>query len=152
MKRKPSFFEKIGSLIPGYKGYADRDSRRNCDKLMRKTISDKFMNFEKDMNDWSLQAFRKKEKETMRAIEHLRKELNTLKSKIEYAPYGASSFFADQQIKEEELFEIYQFDHDLLDFAEKIILCDHTHLEIIEENIQKCYDVLSERNNYISQF
>ena len=85
------------------------------------------MNFEKDMNDWSLKAFRKKEKETMRAIEHLRKELNTLKSKIEYAPYGASSFFADQQIKEEELFEIYQFDHDLLDFAEKIILCDHTH-------------------------
>ena len=41
MKRSKSIFDKIGALIPGYRGYAERDSRRNCDKLIRNQISEK---------------------------------------------------------------------------------------------------------------
>ena len=31
MQRTKNIFDKIGSLIPGYRGYAERDGRRNCD-------------------------------------------------------------------------------------------------------------------------
>ena len=34
MERSKNIFDKLGSLIPGYRGYAERDSRRNCDKLL----------------------------------------------------------------------------------------------------------------------
>ena len=39
MDRLKNVFDKIGSLIPGYKGYAERDGRRNCDKILRDSIS-----------------------------------------------------------------------------------------------------------------
>ena len=38
MERKKNIFDKIGSLIPGYIGYAERDSRRVCDQKIRKEI------------------------------------------------------------------------------------------------------------------
>ena len=152
MQKKISFFEKIGSLIPGYKGYAERDSRRDCDKIMRNLISNKFQFFEKQLNEFALQSFKNKEKEKMRFIESVRKELNTLKSKIEFAPYGASSFFSDNQIKEDELFEIYQFDHDLLDLSEKIISSDINQINEISQLIQQCSITLLKRNEYIAKF
>lgn len=152
MQRKTSFFEKIGSLIPGYKGYSERDSRRDCDKVMRNLISNKFGFFEKKLNEFGLQSFKKKDKEKMQSIELVRKELNTLKSKIEYAPYGASSFFADNQIKEDELFEIYQFDHDLLELSEKIVLCEVHEIDELSKLIELCSNILRNRNEYIAKF
>ena len=38
MERNKSFLDKIGSLIPGYKGYAEREIRRQNDKILRQKI------------------------------------------------------------------------------------------------------------------
>lgn len=152
MKKKVTFLEKIGSLIPGYKGYSERDSRRDCDKVLRDLISRKFQIFEKQMNEFGLKAFKQKDIEKMQSVEHIRKELNTLKSKIQFAPYGASSFFADNQIKEDELFEIYQFDLDLFEWSEKVISCDLSNLEDLSKYVDLCSNTLQNRNEFIAKF
>ena len=35
-------FKKILSYIPGFKGYMERQARRDSDKLLRETIADRF--------------------------------------------------------------------------------------------------------------
>jgi len=35
MQRSINIFDKLGSLIPGYKGYAERNNRRQSEKLLR---------------------------------------------------------------------------------------------------------------------
>jgi hypothetical protein len=152
LKRKENLFDKIGSLIPGYKGYSERDSRRNCDKIMRNTIATDLKIYEKQMNSWMLEALQAKDKVKMNDIEKTRKNMNTLISKIEYAPYGASSFFSDNKIKEDELHEIYQFDLDILECSSKVISYDKSNLDLLSNQVEKCYTILDKRNSYISQF
>jgi hypothetical protein len=47
MDRVKNIFDRIGSLIPGYSGYADREGRRNCDKVLRDSIVVKLIEVEK---------------------------------------------------------------------------------------------------------
>ena len=102
MDRIKNVFDKIGSLIPGYKGYAERDGRRNCDKILRDSISSMLTESEKNIYSLMKDALKIKDKSKMNELEEVRKETNTLLSKVKFAPYGATSFFSDNQIKEEE--------------------------------------------------
>ena len=34
-----ALLEKLGSLVPGYAGYADRETRRECDQVLRLAVS-----------------------------------------------------------------------------------------------------------------
>ena len=43
MDRKVNILDKIGALIPGYSGYAERDGRRNCDKILRESIANQLI-------------------------------------------------------------------------------------------------------------
>jgi hypothetical protein len=56
MDRIKNIFDKIGSLIPGYKGYAEREGRRNCDKILRESIVAKLMLLEKQLNEKMLES------------------------------------------------------------------------------------------------
>ena len=42
MDRKKNFFDFIGKLLPGYKGYVIRDEKRNTDKKLRDELNDYF--------------------------------------------------------------------------------------------------------------
>ncbi len=35
-------FKRLGSLIPGFKGYIERQNRREADKLLRDTVARRF--------------------------------------------------------------------------------------------------------------
>jgi hypothetical protein len=47
MKRETNIFDKIGTLISGYKGYQERDSRRECDRQLKELIANKLSETEK---------------------------------------------------------------------------------------------------------
>ena len=85
----------------------------------------------------------------MRRLESDRKDVNTLLSKIRYAPYGASSFFSDQQIKEDELMTIYQFDLDLAESIDLLITIDLS--ENLTDNINNLENILVKRNQFIKE-
>ena len=108
MERSKNIFDKIGSLIPGYRGYAERDSRRNCDKLLRNKISKEIIKCETSLNTRLKTEVKSNNLDSLKDLEECRQKLNTHSDKIKYAPYGESSFFGESQIKEDELQKIYQ--------------------------------------------
>lgn len=153
MQRKKNIFDKIGSLIPGYKGYAERDGRRNCDKLLRDAVSDQLMEMEDILHKRMTNALKNKDKEKMRDFEVVRKQIDTLRSKVNYAPYGKSTLFTDEQIKKDELFNIYQYDYDLANEVFNLqILIQEGEISDITHTYKQCKEILQKRNNYINKF
>lgn len=153
MDRIKNVFDKIGSLIPGYKGYADRDGRRNCDKILRDSISAQLSESEKNIYSQMKEALKIKDKSKMNELDEVRKETNTFLSRVKFAPYGVTGFFSDNQIKENELFSIYQYDFDLAESVKLFFeLSASDDLEATKYQLKNCTEILLKRNNYINEF
>lgn len=146
MNRTTNIFDKIGTLIPGYKGYKEREGRRECDRQLREQIADKLSEIEKKINNQIDSA----ELSELTEIEKNRKKINNLKDLIKYSPYGASAFFSDSAIKESELEDIYQMDLDVLDSVEKLESEVHSNkASELKDLIQKTEETINKRNQYL---
>jgi len=153
MDRPVNIFDKIGSLIPGYSGYAERNNRRQCDKLLREKIAVTINSSEKLMSKRIAASIKANEHGQLNESEECRKKLNTIRDKIKFAPYGESAFFSSAQLKEDELLIIYQKDFALLDKANEI---NRTVTDLDGKTILKIIDdlegMLNERNEFIKEF
>ncbi|MBT6936922.1 MAG: hypothetical protein HN982_04995 [Candidatus Marinimicrobia bacterium] len=152
MERSKNIFDKIGSLIPGYRGYAERDGRRNCDKLLRNQISERLIYCESIINNRIKSEVKNNNLGSLRDLEDCQQKLNTLSDKIKYAPYGESSFFGDSQIKENELQNIYELDFELytlLQESEKYLI-DTTIVDILMY-ISSIDTMIKKRNDFIKE-
>lgn len=153
MDRKKNIFDMIGSLIPGYRGYAEREGRRQCDKILRDEMSLKLYQNEKYLESMIETSIGIKDYNTMNNLEKYRKKINTLTSKIKHAPYGNSGFFSDSQLKENELFTIYQKDFEIaetLKQLEKVIKSGQS-IEI-SPTLEKFEMLVDNRNQYIKEY
>ena len=151
-ERSANILDKIRSLIPGYDGYKNRDSMKNCDKKLRVSLSNKLNEYEKIIIEKINISIKDSNMKDMSKYESFRKKINTLSSKILYSPYGANAFFSDQKINENELDTIYKFDLDISDKVEKLtILSDFSDSEIAN-SISDISAALINRNNYINSF
>ncbi len=158
-QRKTSILDKIGMLIPGYKGYAIRDEMRNTDKILRDKLSSLIQQSENNIIEHQQKLIKNEDMQSCKEWDISRKALNTLLSKVKLTTYGESSFFSENQLKEEELSNIYQYD---LEISEKtaIIISKTIESEINEvlssiTILKQCKDIdgiLTERTNYINQF
>lgn len=153
MDRKKNIFDKIGSLIPGYGGYAEREGRRNCDKILREEIITKLSETEKTIYEQMSEALKQKDKEQLFNVEEIRKEINTFISKVKFAPQGATAFFTDRQIKEDQLYNIYQIDLDLAETTEHLRNnVSSSPLSEIKKILISSQEIISKRNSYIDEF
>jgi hypothetical protein len=153
MEREKIIFDKIGALIPGYRGYAEREGRRQCDKLLREEIASIIAQCEKIINDQIDAEVKNRDTTKAGMLENNRKYLNTLASKIKFAPYGASSFFGNSQIKEAELEQIYKKDLDILEKANSLKQnINNRGSENVLLEIKEIEELLAARNQFIKEF
>jgi hypothetical protein len=158
MERKINLFDKIGSLIPGYKGYVIRDEKRNTDKKFRNDLASLLSNTEEYLIRYQKELIDSKEINAATNWEKARKSLNTIIPKIKYSTYGESSFFSEKQLKEEELDVIYNFD---LELTERVSLIVKTIQEEITEPMSAGFvlkqmleieQIMSKRTNFINEY
>ena len=157
-QRKINILDKIGRLIPGYTGYAIRDEKRNTDKKTREFIALSIQQSENLIIQHQKELLNKNEIKQMKEWETVRKLLNTLYSKIKHTTYGESSFFSENQLKEEELEMIHSFD---LEIVEKTLFISKTVQEEMDEilsvvfilkQIRDIETLIAERLNFINQY
>lgn len=158
MERKINFFDKIGNLIPGYKGYIIRDKKRNTDKKFRDELVSRLNQSEEFIIRYQKDLMKSDDVTNLTLWEQSRKALNTISTKIKYSTYGESSFFSEKQLKEDELDAIYNID---LELAEKVSLIVKTILSDIAEPLSaglvlnQIFDIeqiLSKRTNFINEY
>lgn len=115
-----NFLERIASAIPGFKGYRERELRRDADRIEREHLSNQLEECKKTLNTLASDATRSGSLDVINDIEAARKRLDKLIAQIRYADRGYAGFFDAIKIDESVLERVYQFDVGLLADVDKI--------------------------------
>ena len=119
-KEEMRLSERILAAIPGFKGYKEKELRRESDKLVRDHIHRRL----KESEDTIKKVFQKLSDErlygSLENMDRLVMEFDRVKSRINHASYGYTGFFDIIKIKEEELDEMLSFDVNLVEAVEKL--------------------------------
>jgi len=110
-----NLLERLGAKIPGYRGYQDRELRRDVDKLQREHLAAELgrlkgmlANRARDYTDAGQLA-------ALTPFGRLDRQLDGLQQTVRFSDYGASGLFDPVKINEPELQRLYAFDLAVLD-------------------------------------
>lgn len=103
-----------GERIPGYRGYAQRELRREADKLLRSYVAQSFEGQRLRMIELQATLTRSKQLATVGALERPVSKLQRLIDRLKNASYGYAGWFDAVTVQTEELDQLYQFDYALL--------------------------------------
>jgi len=107
--------ERLMSSIPGFKGYREKDLRRDADRLQREHLSLRLEQGKKALNRVSADLTRGGDLDVINDVETARKRLDKVVNRIRYAERGYSGFFDAVKVDETVLGRIYQFDMGLVE-------------------------------------
>ena len=113
-------FKKLASYIPGFKGYIERQTRRDADKVLRDTVARRFDEQWKRASQIQTDMVSNGQIAYVDDMEKAAIKLRTFIDKISTAPRGYSGLFDAVKINEAELEKIYQFDAAFFDVAEQV--------------------------------
>jgi len=158
LKRSKNILIKIGSLIPGYKGYEVRSDKRNSDKIFREHNSLLIFKSESSIIEFQKALKSDNNIQLMKDWEIVRIKLSTIGFKLKYSNYGESSFFSENQIKELELDQIMEFDERIFNRVQLIFKTCQVDLDeslsaiFIMNCIKEIETTLLERSFFISKY
>ena len=113
-------FKRLGSLIPGFKGYIERQNRRDADKLLRDTVARRFDEQWQRASQIQVDMVSNGMIQYVDDMEKAALKLRTFIDKLATAPRGYSGLFDAVKINEKELEAIYQYDAAFFDLAEQV--------------------------------
>jgi len=112
--------EKLANSIPGFKGYREKELRRDADRLQREYLANLLEECKKTLNTLAANATRTGGLDAINDIEAARKRLDKLINRIRYADRGYAGFFDAIKVNEAVLDRVYQFDLSLLQGVEDV--------------------------------
>jgi hypothetical protein len=113
-------FKKILSYVPGFKGYIDRQNRRDEDKVLRDTIASRFEEQWQRISALQRDFISQGEISLIDDLESAAIKLRTFIDRVRRAPRGYSGLFDAVKINNEELAKIYQYDATLLAMSDEV--------------------------------
>ena len=113
-------FKSLASHIPGFKGYVERQNRRDADKLLRDTVARRFDEQWQRASQLQVDMISQGMITYVDDMERAALQLRTFIDKISTAPRGYSGLFDAVKINEKELESIYQFDAAFFDLADQV--------------------------------
>ena len=113
-------FKKILDKIPGFKGYIERQARRDSDKLLRDTVFKRFRDLEGRVSEVQREFLSHGELQYLDDLETSAVRLRTFADRIRTAPRGYSSLFEGVKIGENELQKLYEYDATLLAMGDEV--------------------------------
>lgn len=113
--------EKLLKSIPGFKGYYDREMRRDSDHVQRQFIADKMRNLKGDLQKVIRDVAREKRLDLLTEYDEVLRGIDKFINEVKYANRGYSGFFDLLKIEETQLEAVYQFDIQVLENIEEFV-------------------------------
>lgn len=113
-------FKKILSYIPGFKGYIERQKRRDSDKILRDTVANRFEEQWQRIAAIQRDLVSQGELQYVDDLEAAAIKLRTFIDRIRRARRGYSGLFDAEKINEKELELLYQYDASLLAMTDEV--------------------------------
>ena len=112
--------ERLMNSVPGFKGYRERDLRRDADRLQREHISARLEDGKKALNQVAAALTRGGDLDVINDVETARKRIDKVANRIRYAERGYSGFFDAVKVDETILAKVYAFDMGLVEDVDGI--------------------------------
>jgi len=107
-------FEKLVGKIPGYKGYKEKELRREADKLLRVKVAAELDVQRRRLGEQQMALVNAGLIQFTDDLDRSINKLQTLIDRIKTATYGYGGLFDAVKVKETELDKLYAFDAGLL--------------------------------------
>lgn len=114
-KAQRNILERLGEKIPGFRGFQDRELRRDVDKLQREHIAGEIGRLKTALRDRARAYTDAGQIALLGPFDRLDRQLDGLSQTVRFADYGATGLFDAVKIGEAELQRLYEFDLSLLD-------------------------------------
>ncbi len=105
-----NWLEKLGAYIPGFKGFQDRELRREVDRMQREQLSRDLTALKGSVRAAARDYTDAGQIGVLHLFERLDRKLDGLSQAVRFAEYGVSGFFDVVKIGEAELAQLYEFD------------------------------------------
>ncbi|HZY93925.1 MAG TPA: hypothetical protein VFE98_03575 [Candidatus Bathyarchaeia archaeon] len=120
-KSQTSLQEKIELLIPGFRGYKEKEMRRESDKLVRNQIYQKLSDAEADAKDTYRALVNNGANDTWDDTDHLLSRLDRVVERVNHSEYGYAGFFDITKVKEVDLDRMMNYDMQLLQMSDTVV-------------------------------
>ena len=152
VKSEMRLSERILAELPGFKGYKEKELRREADKLIRNHLYRKLVEAKNMIRDVFQELSEKRRYEVLNDVDKLVMKFDRIAEKINHASYGYTGFFEATKIEEDDLDRMISFDAGLLDNVKKISATATTvktetlrqEYEKAKEHIQKLRELIEE--------
>jgi len=107
--------ERLGEKIPGYRGFQDRELRRDVDRSLREHLAAELGRLKATLRDRA-RAFTDAGKlGALNGFDRLDRQIDGLSQAVRFSDYGATGLFDPVKIRDGELERLYQFDLSVVD-------------------------------------
>jgi hypothetical protein len=156
--------EQLVAKVPGYKGYKEKEMRREADKLLREQLARQFEEQRRRIPELQKQLIASGQIGFLDDLESGVMKLQFLIDRLKTASYGYAGFFDAIKVKEEQLDALYEFDNALMGEVSKVaaginqvseaVRAKESVAEVIADlvsTIQGVNDTFSKRQDVILQ-
>ena len=107
--------ETIASFIPGFRGYKEKEIRRESDRLIRNHLYLKLSIEKNDLREIEQKLADRRYFDVLTDMDRLLAKMDRVVEKVNHASYGYSGFFDAVKVKEDNLDHMIAFDNKLID-------------------------------------
>jgi hypothetical protein len=112
--------ERLMNVLPGFRGYREKELRRDADKILREHLARRLDLAKKSLDEAATALTRSGGLAAMNDIETARKRLDKVANRIRYADRGYAPLFAVVKVKDDTLERVYGFDLSLVEGVDAV--------------------------------
>lgn len=152
-KKQMRFSERILAEIPGFRGYKEKELRRESDKLIRNHLYNKLSEAKNDLKSVFQKLSDLRLFEVLTDMDRLMAKIDRVAEKVNHASYGYAGFFNIVKVKEENLDRMIDFDNHLVDDVDNIVdEAEAFKSEVMKQDIKKAKDRIQHLTETLEAF
>ncbi|HPA51517.1 MAG TPA: hypothetical protein PLP50_07935 [Thermoanaerobaculia bacterium] len=115
-----ALLERLGSLVPGYAGYADRETRRECDQALRLAVASRLGAARATLDRRTADCARTGRLDLLEPLDSISRRVAALADALRHAPAGYAALFDAATVDAAQLDRIYAFDLEMKEAGERV--------------------------------
>lgn len=151
-KEEMQLSERILAELPGFRGYKEKELRRESDKLIRNHLYLRLTEARKDLKEIFQKLSDSRLLEVLTDMDRFIMRFDRVSEKINHASYGYAGFFNIVKVEEEKLDKMIEFDTGLIDEVDKIV--EETTAfkrEVVKQNFEKVREHIQNLSDMIEE-
>ncbi|MEM2874854.1 MAG: hypothetical protein QW567_02360 [Candidatus Hadarchaeales archaeon] len=145
VESEKALLERISLAIPGFRGYKQKEMRREADRLIRDHIYRKLSSAKSDLREVLRQLAANRITGIMAELDRVIAKLDRVAELIHHAPHGYAGFFNAVKVDEEDLERMMEFDLKMVDGTNEIeAMARGLKEEAVKKNFEAIGDGIGE--------